>query len=292
MRWFRGVCFAGLFACIAPLPLVLAQTSGGDLLSGPVAPSDGVIQSSSASKKSHLRSAYSGAPNNIGSVLASGGIPGESSSLCFQPGIGWKPAPLAALRSAAGSSANSPPGSPRVVGAQPLGTSKGISDGCVSSPAFGASIETLMAGKAVAAPTANINLGAEDWLKADSALNPAGSVAFSRLKMGLSPTPYSAVSFSRNVGSDDSLEAAQELGTHAYISTIKLRKMIRNAPDLATRIKLQELSDKLTGKPVKPLDSYEENKARNKEKLQREPGTSLSPQMNGGKTNNRRHTSP
>ena len=39
-----------------------------------------------------------------------------------------------------------------------------------------------------------------------------------------------------------------DLESHAYISPIKLRIMIRNAPDLETRIKLQELQEKLVNK--------------------------------------------
>jgi hypothetical protein len=77
------------------------------------------------------------------------------------------------------------------------------------------------------------------------------------------------MSFSQRAGSGDSLQAVQEVRTHAYISTIKLRWMMRNAPDLETRLKLQELNDELKKKPVKPLDNHEERGA-TEEKLEQD----------------------
>ena len=153
---------------------------------------------------------------------ASGAIPGESSPLYFQPGIGWQRAPQAAFGPGARAG------------------------------------ESSMADK----KTTKMNFGAEDWVKANSALNPANSLAFSRLKTGVSPIPYSAASFSQHAESDDSLGAAQELGSHAYVSTIKLRKMMRSASDFETRLELEKISAKVAGKHDKATDSYEKSKAR------------------------------
>ena len=283
MGRLRGLFFAGLFACVAPLPPALAQASSGDVQSGPVAPSDSAFQSGWAvPQDSPLRSTHPSAANNIGNTLASGAIPGESSPLCFQPGIGWRHAPQTALRSAGRLTANTATGGglgiqtgrPRIAGTPPSGTSRRIPDECKSSLASGAATEALMAGKPTQAPnsasrTTNMNLGAQDWLRANSALNPASGLASSRLKMGLSPIPYSAMSFSQRAGSGDSLQAVQELRTHAYISTIELRRMMRNAPDLETRLKLQELNDELKKKPVKPLENHEERGA-TEEKLEQD----------------------
>jgi hypothetical protein len=104
--------------------------------------------------------------------------------------------------------------SPGIAGAHPFGTSQGISGQCGSSPASTVSVEELKPG------------------------NPVSS------RSATKPVPHSAVSLSQVAGSGDSADAVRTFGNHAYISPIKLRRMMRNASDLETRLKLQQLSNK------------------------------------------------
>ncbi len=122
-------------------------------------------------------------------------------------------------------------------------------------------------------------------MKANSVLHPANSLAFSRLKTGVSPIPYSAASFSQNAESDDSLGAAQELGSHAYVSSIKLRKMMRSASDFETRLELEKIRAKMAGEHDKAKDSYEKSKAREESMEPDHEGIAASSSMNGGKVN-------
>jgi hypothetical protein len=56
------------------------------------------------------------------------------------------------------------------------------------------------------------------------------------------------------------LEPIQEFGKHAYVSPIKLRRMMRNANDLEMRIKLRELSRSLTNNTGNSSVGFKEGK--------------------------------
>jgi hypothetical protein len=117
----------------------------------------------------------------------------------------------------------------------------------------------------------SMNAGAQDWLQANSALNPASSAASQRLTMGLSSMPTGGTHVSAGTRSGVSAAQVNSLKTHAYVSPIELRRMMRNAPDLQTRIKLQELQDRLAKEPHIPTGDSTENKA-TKEQLKNQHG--------------------
>jgi hypothetical protein len=107
----------------------------------------------------------------------------------------------------------------------------------------------------------NMNAGAQDWLQANSVLNPASSAASQRLLMGLNTMPAGSEHVSRRTESGVSTAQVSGLKGRAYISSIKLRRMIRNTPDLETRIKLRELQDRLAKESPNPPESSRESKA-------------------------------
>ena len=155
-----------------------------------------------------------------GSVRALGRVAGESSTLCFQPGVGWQRVP-----DAAGASAGHPKekaASPGIAGAHPFGTSQGISGQCGGLSKSSIAVEESKPASAVSSPSTT------------------------------KPVSHSAVSLSPVAGSGNSEDAVQAFGKHAYISPIKLRRMMRNAPDLETRLKLQELNSRVAGNTVHP----------------------------------------
>jgi hypothetical protein len=242
MGWLRELLFAGLFVCVVPSTLVLAQASA-TVQPGPVAPSDSAIQSGSAisKKSSPNKSLRSNTSSGIRSMMPFGASPKASTQLSFQPGIGWQHPPPGAIDSARSVIANS--GTRGVASTLSSGTSKRISDEYPSLPSSGATIDEFKLGKATKASnvfadgSANMNLGVWKGTQANS-----GSIS--------------------NRTGNASLGAAHEFTSHAYISTIKLRGQIRNEPDFETRIKLRKLNDKLTSKHVKHLDSSQEKRSK------------------------------
>lgn len=257
--------------------------------SGQIAPSDGVPSSGMAlrgdqpASKTGTRKA-AGAGNLRGS-LSAGAIPGESPHLCFQPGIGWQPVSMDAFGDTDKSSAPDTPGgggsgkietkgaatgsSSRAVYARPSGTKQAMSNDCpgmlINAMAPGIAIEDMTIGKhpqaGLSSRSTNLNAGAQDWLQANSVLNPASSAASQHLLMGLTTMPTGGAHPSPGARSGVSAAQINSLKTHAYVSSIELRRMMRNASDLQTRIKLQELQDRLAKQSHNPARSSTKNKA-------------------------------
>ena len=153
-----------------------------------------------------------------GNPRALGRVAGESSPLCFQPGVGWQRVPAAP-----GASARQPmekAASPGIAGAHPFEINQGISGQCGGSAKSSIPVEEFRPG------------------------SPASSQSTTK------PISHSAISLSPVAGSGNSADAVQAFGNHAYLSPIKLRRMMRNAPDLQTRLKLQELNNRVAGNTV------------------------------------------
>ena len=55
--------------------------------------------------------------------------------------------------------------------------------------------------------------------------------------------PSAPTHFASEAGPDEHSDLVGERAFHAYISSIKLRRLIRNAPDFRTRMKLQQLQN-------------------------------------------------
>jgi hypothetical protein len=84
-----------------------------------------------------------------------------------------------------------------------------------------------------------MNMGAQDWLNATPALNPASSETLQRLTMG---QPSMAGGFTHSLQGSESRGSSSQIGGikyRAYISPIKTRRMMRNAQDMQTRIAMR-----------------------------------------------------
>jgi hypothetical protein len=215
---------AGLVACA---PLVMAQVGGGSPQTSASASSDAGITSGSAASPAKPIAPKLAGSNKARSPRVLGRVAGESSPLCFQPGVGWLPAPQAASGSAGHSVIRASTSS--IAGAHPFGTSQRISGQCGSSPPSSAAVEALKS----STPSS--------WRSATKLVSHPASL-------------------SQSAESADPAEAVQAFGNHAYISPIKLRRMMRNAPDLETRMKLQEISDRLANNKGNSFAGYEEGK--------------------------------
>jgi hypothetical protein len=93
-----------------------------------------------------------------------------------------------------------------------------------------------------------MNSGAQDWLQANSVLNPPSSAASQRLTMGLSAMPTGGTHVSAASRPGVSEAQINGLKAHAYVSSVELRRLMRSAPDLQTRIELQELQKRVAKK--------------------------------------------
>jgi hypothetical protein len=205
---------AGLFVSVS---ISVAQVIGGNSQSSAPGSSDaGTTSGLPASLAKPVAPRLAGG-NKTGNPRAFGKVAGESSPLCFQPRVGWQTVPQAP--SASGGHSVTKAGAPGVAGAHPLGTSQGGSGQCGGLPASSVRLEELKPGSQV------------------SSQSTTKSVSHS-------------ASLSQVAGSVDSADAVQAFGNHAYISPIKLRRMMRNAPDLETKIKLEELSGRVADKAV------------------------------------------
>jgi hypothetical protein len=281
MALFRRLVFVGLFACAVPVSWIQAQSSANllpPLPLGQVAPSDSAIQSG-ASFQSGLvavkkNTQKSSGVSNVRSTLASGSVPGKSRGLCFQPGIGWQRLPQsfdssAQKTSLVGSSTATETGAPPLgsnsgtANALPSGAGQANLDQCpgimASATAPAAVVETMVTGEQSKAAnsnlrTTNANFGAQDWLNVNTLLNPASSTASTRLTMGLSSSLSISKHFSQGTEPNPSADSVQEFEAHAYVSPIKLRTMMRSAPDLETRLKLQRLSEEQKKRSGKSTD--------------------------------------
>jgi hypothetical protein len=183
--------------------------------------------------------------------------------LCFFPGIGWQSVDVPAVgetemrKSTAGSvwaSAHS----------RRAGGGEASDKGCPGSFA-NAAAQGLSTGSR-AKPTASIGLGTvntgmNDSFIANPVINPANGSAYERSVLGVSSMlagsankSTSAIVSRRNILSLSSTPTASAniLGAEpnsikfkAYASSADLRRMIRNAPDLETRLKLRRVRRRL-----------------------------------------------
>jgi hypothetical protein len=239
MKWLRELCSAGLLVCVVPFSLALAQTNTDVVRSGAVAPSDSGVNLSSHLKKGSSSHSTTGENGALHSDATSQGV----SSLCFKPGVGWQN--LAEISGTADAQEKQT-GAPGV--AKRSGAAHKISAECPSSPA---AAEVLQGGKPTMTSTLTDSaltdqiksLQSQDSWQANLGLNPAGSLTSPRHRTGLAS--HSAISSYHPAGRNSSNEV-QAFAAHAYISPIKLRRMIRDAPDEETRMKLRKLNDKVS----------------------------------------------
>ena len=238
-----------------------------------VAQSGGVTSSGALSSGAALQGGQSGVvttakkTGNKRSMIAGAGARGAL-RLCFQPGIGWQSVPVSSFGATGELGASGAPGSANSGGIEAKGSATGGSSQslyaglsgakqAMSNECPGTLTNTMAPGVAIndgigakqaqvmtSVRATSMNAGAQDWLQANSVLNPASSAASQRLTLGLSSMPAGGTHVSAGTRSGVSAAQINGLKAHAYVSSLKLRRMLRNAPDLETRIKLQELQDK------------------------------------------------
>jgi hypothetical protein len=174
--------------------------------------------------------------------------------LCFQPGIGWQRVPMGkpsgpgtpgscnsdkieAIRSATGVSSQS-------VYAQPNSAKQGLApEGGMEDVTTGNHAQTV-----TSAHSTSMNTATLASLPGNTLFNPANGATSGRRMMALTLMPSGSTHLSSGTEPGVSSDPVSDLKSHAYISSIVLRRMIRTAPDLQTRIKLQELQNKLSNK--------------------------------------------
>jgi hypothetical protein len=233
MKCLRGFfCFV-VCVCLSPSPMALAQASTVNSPTGLVTPSLISVQSDSAiTKKTSPKPIRSHASGSEKSMLPYGAVPKASSTLVFQPGIGWQHAPQVSSAHAvianSGTSGAFAPSS---------GSSKNSLDEYRSSSTSVAAIGDFKSGQ-FGKPTQTSNV------LPDSSSN-----------MSLGVRKGSPGSFSQRNGSSDSFEPVHEFAHRAYISPIEIRRQMRDEPDLKTRIKLRKLNEKLTSQHAKNSDT-------------------------------------
>jgi hypothetical protein len=259
MTWFHRFVFTGLFAVSA----LWAQThSNAKLpstsLSGQIAPSDSAIQSSSTQQSALVaikKNTQKSNVNNVKSILATGSVQGGSRGLCFQPGIGWQHIPQGSVNSSQITSFEEGSARATEMSASSPGVGQPGQDQCpgimTNELVRGAIVENTITDKQPLATDSNIrttdaNFGMQNLLNANTLLNPASSAASTQLKMGLNSGLPDSGHFSQGTGLSPFENSIQAFEGRAYVSPIKLREMMRSAPDLETRLKLRRLSRKLS----------------------------------------------
>ncbi len=283
MNWLQKLSIPVLLLCLAHSPragsqsviVKAADSSRSALQPGQAAPSGSVsspgtvLQGDRLSSQTALRKAPKA--GSVRGSLATGATPRELTWLCFQPGIGWQRASLSPLGVMDGSSATGAAGSgasgsgdvnrsattaaSQPVFARPSGAKEAMSNECPEGSANGfaseISIDRAAAGS-YAQSIANAHAidahdGAENWLRGDSQINPAGGDAFQSLTRSLGSASTGSTRSASQAESEAAPDRLNVFKNRAYVSSIEIRRMMRQAPDLMTRIRLQELQGRLAG---------------------------------------------
>jgi hypothetical protein len=193
---------------------------------------------------SHTVVGKTGKPGNSRSSPSPGSIPGASPGLCFYPGVGWR---------------SSLTEQPSESAAQDAHTSMGLEIGGSSGAANPQSVYARLSSAKQAhaaqcdgiltdkrAPEAEAKkltiLDHPSTIRSVGSTKP-GSAGLKPVWMTPSATPSAAKHFGPEAGPDERSGQVSDRTFHAYISSIKLRRSIRNAPDFRTRIKLQQLQN-------------------------------------------------
>jgi hypothetical protein len=193
---------------------------------------------------------------NSRSSPATGAIPGALPGLCFQPGVGWQRIPLEApgvpaklgTHASTGleASGSTSVANPQSIDAQSSSAKPARSSGCAGIATnqkaliAGVGKSTILNHPGSIRSAGLTKPGTVPSLQVNSPHHAKGSA-------DLGMTPSAMPPASTYSGSEAEPDArADQVGDrafHAYISSIKLRRLIRNTPDFRTRIKLQQLEN-------------------------------------------------
>jgi hypothetical protein len=234
IEW-RTRILCGLLVLLAAAPAAIPQTA----------------QSRAPTRQVAVRKR--GKSGDNGSSSATSATPGALPGLCFQPGVGWQrilPEPHAApgthgsmgqevSRSTSAAPAQSI--SARSSNAQQAAECAGSS---INTKALGAGVENLTV---LNHPQTMRSAGAKKpgmatSLHGNSPYRVPGRVGLEPVVMIPGAMPAAAPTyFASEAESDAHPDQVGVRAFHAYTSSIKLRRLIRNAPDFRTRIQLQQL---------------------------------------------------
>ena len=234
----RTQIFGGLLVLLAAAPEASPQTA----------------QSGAPTRQVALRK--TGKSGTNGSSPATGATPATMPGLCFEPGVGWQrilPEP------------SGPPATPGTNGSIGLDVSRSTSAvhaqsiyarssnaqpyaaGCASNSidkkTLGAGVEkfTILDRPQPMPFAGSPKLGTVTSFHVNSPYHAPGSAGLEPVGMMPSATPSAPTYFASEAGSDAHPDQADIRTFHAYTSSIKLRRLIRNAPDFRTRVQLQQL---------------------------------------------------
>ena len=200
---------------------------------------------------------------NSRSSLTTGAIPGTLPGLCFQPGVGWQRVPPEPSGAPAKLGANAAPGleasgaNPQSIYAQSSSAKPAHSSDCGGTSnqkalIAGAEEVTIFNRPASIRSAGSTTPGTVTKLQMNSPQHPHGSAS---LESGVT-TPSAIPPVPTYAGSEAEPNARADQvnlrAFHAYVSPIKLRRLIRNAPDYRTRIKLQQLENNPATQSRKP----------------------------------------
>lgn len=238
MMEFRTGLVAGLWLLLAAAPEARPQPAQSGLPLGPV------------TVRKIGKSGSNGSSRPTGATAEV--LPG----LCFQPGVGWRRVPIKRpdgpvtrdantsigpkeLGSASG--ANTPLVYPRLssvkrahsVDCPAVLTDKQVTGAGVGNVTVRSPLRTMRSGGPANPRTLTS-------LQLHSPYDPNG-----RTGLGTLPgaTPSSPIDFASQNGRVSPADQLGDRAFHAYVSSVKLRRLIRDAPDFHTRITLQQLQD-------------------------------------------------
>jgi hypothetical protein len=180
------------------------------------------------------------------SSLVAGVIPGTLPGLCFQPGVGWQRVPP------------EPSGAPAKLGTNDSPVLE------ASGSASGANPQSIYAQSSRAKPVHSsecggistnqkaLTAGAEEFtiFNRPASIRSAGLTKPGTLPLQVNSAHHANGSagpaptyIASDAEPDVRADQVNVRAFHAYVSSIKLRRLIRNAPDYRTRIKLQQLEN-------------------------------------------------
>jgi len=201
-----------------------------------------------------------GKSGNNGSSSATGPTPGALPGLCFQPGVGWQSILPEAPGVPATRDTNTSIGlaerglasgaNPESVYARFSNAKQVQSAECAGNSAnkkaLGAGVDfTILNHLQTIRRAGSTKPGTVTSRHANPPYHAHGSAGLEAVRMMPSASTYFASETESNARSD-------QVGVrafHAYTSSIKLRRLMRNAPDFRTRIKLQQLQNNLATQP-------------------------------------------
>jgi hypothetical protein len=193
-----------------------------------------------------------GKSGNNGSSRATGANAEALPGLCFQPGVGWqrvltKQPDESVMRDTAGGA--NPPLVSRRLSKRKQAQSVECPEVLTDKKVTGTGVENFTALRRPRAlrPTGATNAGTLTSIQVHSPDYPNGSAGLGKLRTLPSAIPSSPTEFASEDGPATRANQIGDRTFHAYLSSIKLRRLIRNTPDLRTRIKLQQLQTGLAG---------------------------------------------